>query len=53
MTHGKKIQAPRLLAVRKKAADGDDRLLIRFQQAWIRADIIMRIMAKFDNCVSF
>ena len=53
MTHGKKIQAPMLLAVRKKAADGEDRLLIRFQQAWVRADMSMRIMAKFDNDVTF
>jgi len=49
MTHGKKIQAPMLLAVRKKAADGEERLLMRFQLAWISADMSMRMMAKFDN----
>ena len=41
------------MAARKKAADGEDRLLIRFQQACISADISIRIMAKFDNDVTF
>ena len=53
MTHGKKIHAPMLVAVRKKAADGEDRLLIRFQLAWERADRSMRIMANLDNDATF
>jgi len=38
-----------LFAARKKPADGEDRLLIKFHPAWIIADMRMRIMAIFVN----
>ena len=40
-------------AMRKNTAVGEIRLAIRFQAAWINADISMRIMANSDKDVPF
>ena len=46
ITQGKKIQAPKMFAVKKKPTVGEVRFAMKFHQAWMKADASMREMDK-------